>query len=68
MLVISRKCGEEIVIAEGEIIVEVVEIRGDKVRLGITADRDIPVHRREVHNAIEQERAENRNAVALATV
>ena len=56
MLVLSRKEGEEILIADGTILVKVVEIRGDKVRLGITCDRDIVVHRREVHDAIEAER------------
>lgn len=57
MLVLSRKKDEEIVIAEGEIVIRVLEIRGDTVRLGIDADKDIPVHRREVYTAIEQERA-----------
>lgn len=52
MLVLSRKQEEEIVIGN-EIVIRIVEIRGDRVRLGITADVDIPVHRREVHDAIE---------------
>jgi carbon storage regulator len=39
---------EEIIIGEGEIRVTVIEIRGNKVRLGIQAPRDIPVHRKEV--------------------
>ena len=57
MLVLSRKKDEDIVIADGEIVIRVVEIRGDKVRLGIEAPQDIPVHRREVHEAIERENA-----------
>ena len=54
MLVLSRKKNESIVINE-DIVVTIVEIRGDKVRLGIEAPRDIPVHRREVLDAILQE-------------
>lgn len=58
MLVLSRKAGERIVIGEGEsqAVVTVVSIRGDKVRLGIEAQRDVPVHREEVAEAIERER------------
>ena len=51
MLVLSRKGNESIVINDN-ITVTVVEIRGDKVRLGIEAPRDIPVHRQEVFDAI----------------
>lgn len=47
MLVLSRHEDEEIVISD-EIVITVVEIRGDCVRLGITAPRDVPVHRREI--------------------
>ena len=58
MLVLSRKRNETIVIADGEIVLTVVEIRGDKVRIGITAPRDISVHRGEVQEAIELEAKE----------
>lgn len=51
MLVLSRKKNEEVVIA-GNIRVVIVEIRGDKVRLGIEAPKDIDVHRKEVLEAI----------------
>lgn len=51
MLVLSRKKYEEVVIAGGIRIV-IVEIRGDKVRLGIEAPKDIEVHRKEVFEAI----------------
>ena len=54
MLVLSRKKNESIVI-DDTIIVTVVEIRGDKVRLGIQAPKEIPVHRSEVHAAIHNE-------------
>lgn len=51
MLVLSRKSNESIVI-NNNITVTVVEIRGDKVRLGIVAPKDIPVHRQEVYDLI----------------
>jgi carbon storage regulator len=51
MLVLSRKKNESIVI-NSDITITVVEIRGDKVRLGIDAPKEIPVHRREVYDAI----------------
>ncbi|MES2790422.1 MAG: carbon storage regulator CsrA [Planctomycetota bacterium] len=54
MLVLSRKKNESIVIND-EIIITVVEVRGDKVRLGIQAPREVPVHRSEVHAAIHGE-------------
>lgn len=57
MLVLSRKKGEEIVIAN-EIVIKIVDIRGDNVRLGIEAPLDIPVHRREIHEEIEREKLE----------
>lgn len=51
MLVLSRKSNESIVI-NNNITVTVVEIRGDKVRLGIVAPKEIPVHRQEVYEQI----------------
>jgi len=51
MLVLSRKANESIVI-NNDITLTVVEIRGDKVRLGIVSPKDVPVHRQEVFEAI----------------
>ena len=51
MLVLSRKKNESIVI-NNEITMVVVEIRGDKVRLGVEAPKEVPVHRREIYDAI----------------
>jgi carbon storage regulator len=51
MLVLSRKKNESIVI-NNDVTVTVVEIRGDKVRLGIVAPKEVPVHRQEVFDAI----------------
>jgi carbon storage regulator len=57
MLVLSRKKNESIIINDN-ITVTVIEIRGDKVRLGIEAPKDVTVHRREVYEAIQaQDRA-----------
>lgn len=54
MLVLSRKRDEQIVIGDG-IVITVVEVRGDKVRLGIAAPREVTVHRGEVYDAIQRE-------------
>jgi len=56
MLVLSRKKNESIVI-NNDITIVVVEIRGDKVRLGIEAPKEVPVHRREVYDAIKRNAA-----------
>jgi len=53
MLVLSRKKNESIVIND-DITIVVVEIRGDKVRLGIDAPKEVPVHRQEVYEAIRR--------------
>lgn len=54
MLVLSRKKNESIIIND-HITVTVVEIRGDKVRLGIEAPKEVSVHRREVYEAIRSQ-------------
>ena len=55
MLVLSRKKNESIIIND-DITIVVVEIRGDKVRLGIEAPKEMPVHRNEVYEAIRRKR------------
>ncbi|MCA9115832.1 MAG: carbon storage regulator CsrA [Planctomycetaceae bacterium] len=60
MLVLSRKKDEKIIIGD-QITVMVIEIRGDKVRLGIDAPRDVTVHREEVYDAIRREHDEQKN-------
>ena len=57
MLVLSRQRDETIMIGD-DIEVTVVDIRGDKVRLGINAPREISVHRKEVYDAIKRENRE----------
>jgi carbon storage regulator len=61
MLVLSRQVDETIMIGD-DIEVTVVDIRGDKVRLGITAPKEIAVHRKEVYEAIKRE---NRDAARV---
>lgn len=53
MLVLSRKTEQTIMIGD-DIEVKVVEIRGGKVRLGISAPRNVSVHRREVYDSIHR--------------
>lgn len=65
MLVLSRLVNESIVIAD-EVEITVVSIRGDKVRLGIQAPKDIPVHRKEVWVEIQM-KGGNPNPVVKST-
>ena len=66
MLVLSRKKNESIVI-NNDITIVVVEIRGDKVRLGVEAPKEVPVHRREVYDAIRRNDAAAAEARAVPT-
>jgi carbon storage regulator len=52
MLVLSRKCGEKIVIPEQNIVVTVLEVRGEQVRLGISAPTNVPIYREEIWERI----------------
>jgi len=63
MLVLSRHRDESIMIGD-DVVVTIVDIRGDKVRLGINAPQHIPVHRQEVYDAIQRE---NQKAAQLGS-
>lgn len=63
MLVLSRKKDEKIVIGDN-ITIMVIEIRGDKVRLGIDAPKEITVHRQEVYEAIRKEQGQDADVPA----
>ena len=65
MLVLSRKKDESIIIND-HIRVTIVEIRGDKVRLGIDAPKEVSVHRREVYEAIQNQNRRDQVAPADA--
>lgn len=61
MLVLSRQRDESIIIGDN-VVVTIVDVRGDRVRLGIDAPREVTVHRREVYEAIQRE---NREAAGI---
>jgi carbon storage regulator len=56
MLIITRKPGEKIMLGD-DVIIEVMEISGSRVRIGIAAPRSVPVYREEIWNAVKQENA-----------
>lgn len=64
MLVLSRKVGESIVIGS-DVIITVLEVRGDHARIGIDAPRSVSVHRQEVHDELVRT---NRAATATTTI
>ena len=61
MLVLSRQKDESIMIGD-DVEITIVDVRGDKVRLGITAPKSIPVHRKEIYEAIQREKAGEKKA------
>jgi len=61
MLVLSRQRDESIMIGD-DVEIIIVDVRGDKVRLGITAPKCIPVHRREIYDAIQREKNEKKES------
>jgi carbon storage regulator len=65
MLVLSRQRDESIIIGDN-IIITIVDIRGDKVRLGIQAPKEITVHRQEVYDAIQRENAKSAEEDSVA--
>lgn len=65
MLVLSRQRDESIIIGDN-IVITIVDIRGDKVRLGIEAPKEVPVHRQEVYEAIQRERTQNDSETPIA--
>ena len=58
MLVLSRQRDESIIIGDN-VVITVVDVRGDKVKLGIEAPKEVPVHRREVYDAIRRSETSN---------
>ena len=57
MLILSRKVGESLIISDG-MKVTVLGIRGNQIRIGVTAPREVAVHREEIYNRILRERAQ----------
>lgn len=64
MLALTRKKGEALVI-NNNIEITVLEIRGDQIKLGITAPKDVPVYRKEVYLQIQKENEEALNLDSL---
>lgn len=66
MLVLTRKPNQSIMVGD-DVVITILEVRGDKVRVGIEAPRDVIVHRKEVYEAIRQnvEAAESAKRVTL---
>ena len=60
MLVLSRQKDQSIMIGD-DVEIIIVDVRGDKVRLGITAPKEIPVHRKEIFEAIKREQAQQKH-------
>ena len=58
MLVLTRSVGERLIINNGEIKLNVLEIKGNQVRIGIEAPKHVAVHREEIFNRIKEEEAE----------
>lgn len=59
MLVLARQRDESIMIGD-DVEIIIVDVRGDKVRLGIIAPRSIPIHRREIYDAIQREKTDKK--------
>jgi carbon storage regulator len=54
VLVLTRKAGQSVIIGDG-IEVTVLSVSGDKVRIGVTADKEVPIYRNEVHERMAEE-------------
>lgn len=67
MLALTRKKGESIMI-NNDIEISILEIRGDQIKIGISAPKSVPVYRKEVYNQIKEETKEAVDAEALAAL
>ena len=65
MLALTRKKGESIMI-NNNIEISILEIRGDQIKIGISAPKDVPVYRKEVYNQIQEETKEAVNVEGLS--
>ena len=64
MLVLTRSIGERLIINDGEIKLSVLEVKGNQVRIGIDAPRDVSVHREEVFERIRSENQEKSDSMS----
>lgn len=58
MLILSRRIDENIVLGDGEIILRILSVKGRQVRIGIEAPPDMAVHREEIYERIQKQKAE----------
>jgi len=64
MLILTRRVGETVVIGD-DVTVTVLGVKGNQVRLGVNAPKQVAVHREEIYERIQREQAENRTAQAV---
>ncbi len=64
MLVLTRSVGEKLIIGNGEITLTVLDVRGNQVRMGIDAPKDVAVHREEIFLRIRAEQAQEDEELA----
>jgi carbon storage regulator len=57
MLILTRRAGETLMIGE-EVTVTVMDVKGNQVRIGINAPKDVEVHREEIHDRVQKEKAQ----------
>jgi carbon storage regulator len=58
MLILTRRCAESLIIGEGEITITVLGVKGNQVRLGVDAPKEVTVHREEIYQRIRKEKGE----------
>jgi len=56
MLVLTRSVGERLIIADGQISIDIIEIKGNQVRIGIHAPKETTIHREEIFKKIQSEK------------
>jgi len=61
MLILTRRVGESLMIGE-EITITVLGVKGNQVRIGVNAPREVPVHREEIYHRIQQEKVEGNDS------
>lgn len=67
MLVLTRKCGEKVVMPEQDVVVTVLEVRGDRVRIGIEAPANVRIHRQEIWERIQADSLKQRAVETVAS-